>query len=603
MGLVRGLAGDVAKPAKPFLISADMFDSTVKRKAVMQFDASAAQTVPAQTIPAMLPNVVLQTARATVSQPTAASPMPFPGLPVPVTTAMTSVFPALPGTVGAVGSPTAQAFPGAVTQSCSPKTSQTVGAYPLSSSSLTSPIATSLPSGGKAQAISWMPGTPITTSVQRLQPVRLLAPTVIWQTRPTSISDMSATARAGHDISPKAWQAASDPQSLDGLEGVEQRLPESEGRIDRIMRTSSACLPSRVRLAARSRTVHPRRLLRRPRRSRSAAVSWHDHATPSVAHPWDVYIQNCLAGQFAEKSSSPLRAQHGTSEVLVWHCKHPHGLFSMFSLALGHMETCEKTGTALIVDWSSEELLYRGPPEEPNVWNAFFCQPAELKMSPQALRSALCAGRYKETSSQRVVYGKYKGVIQDYGGIPQQQAAQGRALCKRNLLLRPRFQRKLQDAIDSLPSGRRLAVHIRRSDKACEAAANFELSDEGLKQRIIQQCAAWCMDGVLLCTDDASLKQRLTDALEPAGLSVSTYNSTLPSDNSKAVHFDKTVDAYKKAEDVVMEAFLMARGCHGLLSTYSNVSAAVVYLSHDKYPYTTFWDPLEPLANQPAGQD
>ena len=209
MGLVRGLAGDVAKPAKPFLISADMFDSTVKRKAVMQFDASAAQTVPAQTIPAMLPNVVLQTARATVSQPTAASPMPFPGLPVPVTTAMTSVFPALPGTVGAVGSPTAQAFPGAVTQSCSPKTSQTVGAYPLSSSSLTSPIATSLPSGGKAQAISWMPGTPITTSVQRLQPVRLLAPTVIWQTRPTSISDMSATARAGHDISPKAWQAAS----------------------------------------------------------------------------------------------------------------------------------------------------------------------------------------------------------------------------------------------------------------------------------------------------------------------------------------------------------------------------------------------------------
>ena len=71
--------------------------------------------------------------------------------------------------------------------------------------------------------------------------------------------------------------------------------------------------------------------------------------------------------------------------------------------------------------------------------------------------------------------------------------------------VRVRFQRKLQDAIDSLPSGRRLAagisasvsphiraptsakVHIRRSDKACEAAANFELSDEGLKQRIIQQ--------------------------------------------------------------------------------------------------------------------
>ena len=65
----------------------------------------------------------------------------------------------------------------------------------------------------------------------------------------------------------------------------------------------------------------------------------------------------------------------------------------------------------------------------------------------------------------------------------------------------------------------------------------------------------------------------------------------------QAVHFDKSLDSYKKAEelssrdspsqhsfnfhqlscfggymqlacqDVVMEAFLMARGCHGLLST------------------------------------
>ena len=64
----------------------------------------------------------------------------------------------------------------------------------------------------------------------------------------------------------------------------------------------------------------------------------------------------------------------------------------MFSLALGHMQTCEQQGTTLLVDWclgpnkpelvskraapnphhpkhprSSEELLYRGPPGEPNV--------------------------------------------------------------------------------------------------------------------------------------------------------------------------------------------------------------------------------------------
>lgn len=65
-------------------------------------------------------------------------------------------------------------------------------------------------------------------------------------------------------------------------------------------------------------------------------------------------------------------------------------------------------------------------------------------------------------------------------------------------------------------------VHIRRSDKVVEAAANLELSDEALQQRIVAQslgeqlseletlrCRAWRMDAVFLCSDDAALKQRL----------------------------------------------------------------------------------------------
>ncbi len=131
------------------------------------------------------------------------------------------------------------------------------------------------------------------------------------------------------------------------------------------------------------------------------------------------------------------------TKVLIWHCRHPHGLFSMFSLALGHAETCEKQGLGLIVDWTgaqcglpdvffvfviyhvfavclqfrslqflsrcqlvlrlfqlvfrlhirvlgclmrtSTELLYRGPPGEPNVWSSFFMQPAEIKMTSKVM--------------------------------------------------------------------------------------------------------------------------------------------------------------------------------------------------------------------------
>lgn len=266
----------------------------------------------------------------------------------------------------------------------------------------------------------------------------------------------------------------------------------------------------------------------------------------------------------------------------------------MFSLALGHAETCEKQGLGLIVDWTSSELLYRGPPGEPNVWTAFFVQPAEINIASEAIRHAIRSGQYMETSKHHVVYGHYRGVIQDYGGIPADQAARGRALCRRNIAVQPRFQEKLDQAMSSiLKPGRRLAVHIRRSDKVVEAAANFELSDDSLLKRIASQCVAWKMDGVFLCSDDASLKTRLTNSLERSGLSVSTYDATLPSEASQAAHFDKSLDSYKKAEDVVMETFLMAKGCHGLLSTYSNVSAAVVYLSPESFQYTTFWDPVE----------
>eukprot|EP00930_Biecheleria_cincta_P048776 TRINITY_DN34038_c0_g1_i1.p1 TRINITY_DN34038_c0_g1~~TRINITY_DN34038_c0_g1_i1.p1 ORF type:complete len:869 (+),score=144.21 TRINITY_DN34038_c0_g1_i1:38-2644(+) len=290
--------------------------------------------------------------------------------------------------------------------------------------------------------------------------------------------------------------------------------------------------------------------------------------------------------------------------VLIWHCKHPHGLFSMFSLAMGHMETCNQQDIALIVDWSGKDLLYQGPQGEPNLWTAFFQQPAELAFAhdPQALVQALQQGHYMETAKHDNVFGCYKGVIQEYGGITPKLAASGRALCRRNLIPCQRFERKLANAARQLLSGghRWLAVHVRRSDKGSEAQVNFALTDLDIMFRIEAQCLAWNCDAVFLCTDDAALKQRLcallATACSQAIRTVQVFPADLPSDSKQAAHFDKSLDAYKKAEDVMLEAMLMARGCHGLLSTYSNVSASVVYLSPDGFPYTTFWDAVESTA-------
>jgi len=298
----------------------------------------------------------------------------------------------------------------------------------------------------------------------------------------------------------------------------------------------------------------------------------------------------------------------GCPPLLIWRCKHPHGLFSMFSLALGHAEACEMNGSALIVDWSDPELLYRPPPGETNLWTAFFKQPAEFAVHPDALIHALQQGNYTETSRHDAVFGAYRGVIEGYGGIPQELASHGRTLCRRSIALCARFQRQLRDSADQLLGGghRWLAVHIRRGDKAVEAKANFDLTDDELELRIAWQCHAWGCDAVFLCSDDASLKARLSARLTMgvadggAALIVQMYPSTLPAASGQAAHFDRSLDDFRKAEDVVLEAFLMARACSGLLSTYSNVSATVVYLSPEDYPYTTFWDPIIGLAAAPG---
>lgn len=41
---------------------------------------------------------------------------------------------------------------------------------------------------------------------------------------------------------------------------------------------------------------------------------------------------------------------------------------------------------------TSSELLYRGPPGEPNVWTAFFVQPAEIKIASEASSCEMVLG-------------------------------------------------------------------------------------------------------------------------------------------------------------------------------------------------------------------
>lgn len=277
----------------------------------------------------------------------------------------------------------------------------------------------------------------------------------------------------------------------------------------------------------------------------------------------------------------------------------------MLSLAVGHLEQCIVTGKCLLVDWSWPKLLYAGPSWEPNLWTVFFRQPAELAAPRHALLDALQRGHYVETKTHEFIFGNFKGVAQGCGTIDPELASKGRALCNRWLVMLDEFRAKVEQHLAHFLNGglRWLAVHIRRGDKGLEAMANIELTEKQILSRITAQCAAWHCDGVFLCSDDPELKERLSQMLRvsagPRGvaLRVTSYFATLSAKATRAKqgsHFDESLDKYQKAEDVMVEAMLMARAFHGLLCTFSNVSAFVVYFSPEGYPYQTFWEPCPP---------
>mmetsp|Transcript_54692 Transcript_54692/g.122800 ORF Transcript_54692/g.122800 Transcript_54692/m.122800 type:complete len:342 (-) Transcript_54692:7-1032(-) len=286
----------------------------------------------------------------------------------------------------------------------------------------------------------------------------------------------------------------------------------------------------------------------------------------------------------------------------IYESHHAHGFFSMFSLVMGWLDALRKDARLLLVDWSSPDLLYSGRPGEPNIWTCFFKQPAELEVPREAIFAALHDGDVPRTTEADAIFGNYAGVA-DWGGtVSPALAAHGRALCEQWVELTPAFEMQLADVAASLfqPAGLRwLAVHIRRQDKHIESDANFAIGEGEMAQRIRKQCDAWMCKGVFLCSDDPKLKRSLRDSLSTGTLRVAMYEASL-TESGEGVHFDSSLDGYKKAEDIVTETLLMARACHGLLSTYSNVSASAVYLSPPGYPYCTFWQSIPPAGGGSA---
>jgi len=194
--------------------------------------------------------------------------------------------------------------------------------------------------------------------------------------------------------------------------------------------------------------------------------------------------------------------------------------------------------------------------------------------------------------------GAFRGSDQASGRLDQAGASEGRAAMRRWIEVQPRIQDKVNTFLHDVmaPGIKWLAAHIRRTDKLLQSPGNVH-ADAEICQDILTLSRDCGYDGVLICTDDLGLKTWLGDELSSKhGLEVATYASTLSSAGLPC-HKDNSLDPYLTAEEVLIETLAMARGCDAIISTWSNVSTAAVFLSQSEaFDFHMFGD----LRSQPA---
>ena len=325
------------------------------------------------------------------------------------------------------------------------------------------------------------------------------------------------------------------------------------------------------------------------------------------------------AAQYFERLVDGCRAEADSvraDDVWIWRVEtHKEGLFSLVFLALGFLEhtATAQPGARLMIDWTDERICFHGHGAASrgcaNAWNHFFEQPVDGIATGMATEAPGAAALQRAMNSNGVMLvtrfgkgwfqklGEFRGAdegkkgsaLVEGGRLDPQSATRGRDAFRRWIKIRPRVLERAEAAqrasLDS--SVRWLAVHVRQTDKVLQCPANA-IEHASLEAQTVAFCAALACGGVLLCTDDAALKRRMKANLSDAGLRVATFSALLSADDWPS-HKDRCLDRRQNAEDCLVEVLLMSR-CHALLSTWSNVSVATVYLSPPEYRHYMFGD-------------
>jgi hypothetical protein len=282
------------------------------------------------------------------------------------------------------------------------------------------------------------------------------------------------------------------------------------------------------------------------------------------------------------------------------------GFWADVSHVLGQVLVAEITGRIPIVHWGSNSLFgdgtgsnafdfYFEPLSEASVddllqedfdfwppkWN--YRNLKEGAINQWAGPFSRVAGLYLLSRPEKVIVGDfYTGAINLRPWIPTNHRLYGLSINELYRYLAQRYLRPKKEILDKidnfyqthLASHAFISVHVRGSDKVNEMGAILDDVNKQYKEIIDQYLSGYNCDRIFLMTDDSRV---LDYFLEIYGNKVITTDCQRTSDE-KGIHYQAGADRRRLGEEVIVDAYLAARGKAFIGNGFSNPSLVVSYL-------------------------
>lgn len=265
----------------------------------------------------------------------------------------------------------------------------------------------------------------------------------------------------------------------------------------------------------------------------------------------------CLTGSSCQAAPKPKPKKH------VIGCM-PYGLFVNFGLVMSNLDWCVRTKVTPVVYWNEKCLYYTkdGYNGSLNAWEYYF----------EPVSSA--------TYQDEAIHAKYadpEGLFMSITFEPHNQPTKAtrkkvyETVIRPFIKLNPLVQEKVDAFFDEHMRGKHtIGIHLRGTDKY----KDIKLVDPRLILEEAQRHAG-PETQFFIATDEQALLELAITMLDGAVIAYDSHRSL----DGKPLHHDGIYPPHLLGEEVVIEAWLLAR-CNLMVHTdRSNVSGAVLFLN------------------------